>query len=699
MKGFSKLALKIVVPSFLAVLLGMISIFLIVLNIYNEGNASMTRSYVHEVTGNYAKQIESHMKITLNTAESLSSAIEVLMKRPDSTREEVLDLVSNVLLGHDELVGIGVGFEPNAFDGKDSSNRGQRHSDTTGRFVPYTYREGVSTNYTQLVGYDDPGPDGTWYSVPKRTNKSYVTDSYWYEVDGENHLIFTCVAPILNDDGKFIGMVGFDTVISSLYDVIQNAELFENGYLILVSPDGTNSYHPDSSIMGKHFSETAPPRLVEWLSENAESDQIADLLDISTTSGTETYYTMVPIHVGGSGGKWTVMSSVPYSEITRLRDQSNTAFTLVCVSVTLAISVMLTLIIYKLVLKPTNLIKKAADEMAKGSLDIHIPYKSGDEFGELARNMEQTSGIILTYIEDISYTLGEISKGNMAVAIEKEYIGDFIPIKSAINTITAYLNSTLNQISQSSMHISSSSKEVTNGAQMLSRGAIEQASAIELLALKIGEISREFEQITADAQVASQDAIVVGNEAADGNQHMRNMLVAMDEINKSAGEIRKIIKSIEEIAFQTNILALNAAVEAARAGAAGKGFAVVAEEVRNLATKSAEASKNTAVLIDSSLRAVQKGMAIANETAHAFTSVTGGINNVSDIIDKISLSANNQNESVVEVVSSVNQISAVVQATSSTSEESTAVSEEMMAQAQLLYSIVCQFKLSKDKHY
>ena len=698
MKLFSRLAIKIVLPLFLSVLITITLILGIITNVFNTWYVSMTSNYICTLTDNYANQIESKMELTLTTAEALSHTIEDMMQadvvRPVS-REDLMSLVAKSLSGNDELIGIGVGFEPNAFDHKDSENIGKNHSDPTGRFVSYSYRENGKILYTQLVGYDDPGPDGSWYSIPKQTNKTYVTDPYWYDVGGVSYLIYTCVSPILDSNGQFIGMVGFDTKVSSLNSIVNNTEIFNTGYLSLLSPNGTIAYHPDSRATGRNFSEVAPYEVVDALN-SGYTDDVLEVSAISPFSGEKTIYTLESIQVGLSGGEWMVVAVVPEKEITEIQTRSNHIVVTVGLITTILLSLMLTIIIQLLVLKPARMLKDATDRMARGSLDIHVPYNANDEFGQLAKNMERTIQIIRSYVENISSTLGEISNGNMAVAFDTEYIGDFIPIQTAITTITSYLNKTLHQIRRSSEYISASSLEVTNGAQTLSDGAIEQSGAVDQLASKIGEISYQFEKITSDASQASQSAVLVSKEAADGNLHMQNMLAAMNEINRSSGEIRKIIKSIEEIAFQTNILALNAAVEAARAGNAGKGFAVVAEEVRNLSTKSAEASKNTAVLIDNSLKAVEKGAEIANETAAALISVTEGIDSITGIIDQISSSANGQSKSVVQVVQSVNKISAVVQSTSAASEEAAAVSEEMMGQASLLEHLVNEFKLKRE---
>ena len=697
MSKLSRLGLKIVIPTLLITMAAIVFIVMFIINIFGAGYMSVSEKYLYSLTENYAGQIENKLALSLNTAEMLSSSLESMINSGEPVREEALGLVATVLRQHGELVGIGIGFEPDAFDGRDRENLGKKHSDDTGRFVPYTFREDGEIDYTLLVGYDDPGLDGSWYSVPKATNKTYVTDPYWYEVGSEKYLIYTCVSPILDENGKFIGMVGFDTKVSEINDIVESAVLYDSGYLSLISPNGTVAYHPQSEMIGLSASGSFAPEIIELVNTAHNSGAIIKREAASPVDQSISCYVLSSIKVGSSDSVgWTVITTVPKAEINKVYDASNFAALLASGITAVVLAVMLGFFLYLLVLRPAKMIKEATDKMAEGSLNIHIPYKSKDEFGLLAANLENTSQKIRTYVSNISDTLGEISSGNMAVAIDLDYIGDFIPIKESILQITEYLNSTLLQLSDSSGQIANRSAQVTSGAQTLSQGAVEQAGAVEELAATIEDISEHFKKIAAGAAQANASAEVVGGEAAEGNRHMEDMLAAMREINKSSGEIRTIIASIEEIAFQTNILALNASVEASRAGSAGLGFAVVAEEVRSLATKSADASKNTSDLIDMSLAAVQKGVDIAGETARSLFSVTKGISDVTATINEISLAASTQSASVSQVVDVVDQISTVVQTNSATAQESAEASEELADQAQILDEMVGNFKLKDE---
>jgi methyl-accepting chemotaxis protein len=248
-------------------------------------------------------------------------------------------------------------------------------------------------------------------------------------------------------------------------------------------------------------------------------------------------------------------------------------------------------------------------------------------------------------------------------------------------------------INESADQVSSGAGQVSSAAQALSQGATEQASSIQQLSASITEIAGEVNKNAYDASTANTLSLQASAEVERGNEHMKKMTSAMSDISDSSNEIGKIIKTIEDIAFQTNILSLNAAVEAARAGVAGRGFAVVADEVRNLANKSAEAAKNTTALIESSIQAVKSGTKIANETATSLNAIIEGTKKTAELVGEISKASNNQATSINQITLGVDQISAVVQTNSATSEESAATSEELSAQAQALKSMLSALKL------
>ncbi|MCI8373854.1 MAG: HAMP domain-containing protein [Lachnospiraceae bacterium] len=359
------------------------------------------------------------------------------------------------------------------------------------------------------------------------------------------------------------------------------------------------------------------------------------------------------------------------------------------------VGVFFSFVIIRLIKTPISEIENAAIKMAEGDLDVEISYTSKDELGVLADQVRRLIHKLQVIIDDENKFLAKMAAGDFTVdsVCEEEYTGGFHPLLVSFRGIAEKLNDTMLQISQSSSQVASGSDQVANGAQALSQGATEQASSVQELAASINEISDKVNENAGNARQANEMAGSVSAEMNVSNEKMQQMIQAMGEISNCSSEIGKIIKTIEDIAFQTNILALNAAVEAARAGTAGKGFAVVADEVRNLASKSAEASNNTSALIENSLKAVENGTQIAGETAQSLLQAVNAVNKMTDIIGQISEASSGQADAISQITMGVDQISSVVQTNSATAEESAAASEELSSQSQLMKSLVARFKL------
>ena len=374
--------------------------------------------------------------------------------------------------------------------------------------------------------------------------------------------------------------------------------------------------------------------------------------------------------------------------------QSETIMLIVS-AVSVLLSVLIAVLISRSVSKPVSGLLAATNRVANGDLSVRIDAKSKDEIGQLSAALEETIGTLNQYITDIREKLACVETGDLTVSNDSEYKGDFVELIHSIVGIVQFMNETITEMKEASQQIANGSEQVSSGAQALARGAAEQAGSIEKLSGSIAEISLQISENEGHVSEASAHAEDVSAEIEICNQQMRQMVQAMEKINDSSNRISQIIKTIENIAFQTNILALNAAVEAARAGDAGKGFAVVADEVRMLAGKSAEAAKNTTVLIRNSITEVEQGSQVVDQTAQSLHRVVKSAKAVFETVEYISASAQKQVDAIQQINQSVAQISGVVQTNSATAQESAAASEELSGQAQAMRTLAEKFILKK----
>jgi methyl-accepting chemotaxis protein len=345
------------------------------------------------------------------------------------------------------------------------------------------------------------------------------------------------------------------------------------------------------------------------------------------------------------------------------------------------------------VISPIQEATEVLAELAQGNLQVEVESDYQGDHAMIKHGINQTVESLRRYVSEISLTLEKMAQGDLNQEITSNYDGDFLSIKEALNQISIQLSKTMRDINMASDEVGSGAKQIADGAQALAQGTTQQASSIQELTASIENIAGETKQNAVNANNANDRAVNVRKNAQVGNDQMEHMMTAMEAINASSNDISKIIKVIDDIAFQTNILALNAAVEAARAGEHGKGFAVVAEEVRTLAARSAEAAKETTTLIEGSIEKVAVGTGIADETAESLREILSEIGEVTDLVSNIARASNDQATEIAQVSLGIEQVSEVVQVNSATAEESAASSEELSSQADLLKSMINQFKI------
>ncbi len=361
----------------------------------------------------------------------------------------------------------------------------------------------------------------------------------------------------------------------------------------------------------------------------------------------------------------------------------------------LALICMISLVVYVMsyIVKPILRITDAAKPLQEGRLTFELDYHSKNELGTLAQTLEGSVQRISSYVADIDHIMNELSQGNFDVSTSSDYIGDFRTIEEALLRFTDALSAAIGNICQAERRVSGNAEQLSSGAQALAQGATQQASAVEQLYASVDSLSKGSEQNVAAADTAQESARQTREQVTVSSEQMEQMVAAMHDITEASQQIGKIIATIENIAFQTNILALNAAVEAARAGTAGKGFAVVADEVRNLATRSDEAAKATKGLIENSIQAAERGNRIVGDVSESLRRTLELVIQSTSAISAISQAIQAESESLAQVSEGIGQISSVVQTNSASSQESAAVSTELFEQVHLLEAETKKFRL------
>ena len=358
---------------------------------------------------------------------------------------------------------------------------------------------------------------------------------------------------------------------------------------------------------------------------------------------------------------------------------------------------LISLVLYVLrqIVRPILQITEKSSPIQEGCLELNLNYHANNELGDLAGNLEKSLHLIHSYVEDINRIMGEFSQGNFDVTTSSDYIGDFRSIEESINSFTATISSAFSNINQAERRVSQGAEQLSSSSQALAQGATEQASAVEELYATLDDLSKNSDRNVQAANSAQENARLTGEQVSVSEKQMEQMVSAMEDITRASQEISKIIKTIEDIAFQTNILALNAAVEAARAGTAGKGFAVVSNEVRSLAAQSDQAAKATKELIDNSVQATERGRHIVGEVSQTLSRTLELVTQSNKEIGAIAQVVQGEAIAIGQVTEGIGQISAVVQTNSASSEEAAAVSTELFEQVRLLEEQTSRFQLRK----
>ena len=542
-----------------------------------------------------------------------------------------------------------------------------------------------SLHHASFVAGPDYDPTKkNWYQDGLKSDDFILGDAY---VDENSQSYVVGASGILRArDGSVRGVAAADVYLDSISNIVSGIRIEDTGGIFLVDTrTDTIIGHRDPSVTGKILSQ-----MNEGMYAYAGQQIRQGKTGLSLYDNTYIQVENVP------GSDWVAVAFVSRGEVLQELRELTASMLVVAVLAVLVLILLVVFQVRRVIGRPVKELSQAATRIAEGELEQTIRYHSRDELGVLADDFNRVTLRLrdyVTYITEISEKLHEIATGNLAFTLENEYAGEFKRIKSALDEISHSLNNAMGQLRAASRDVAAGAEQVSAGATTLSQGSTEQAAEVETLAEHINAVSDSVHKIAMGAQKASAISEGVKTGILSSNDKMQNMTLVIQRISDKSTEIHKIVKTIEDIAFQTNILALNAAVEAARAGSAGKGFAVVADEVRALAGKSSAAAQETTILLQQTVDAMDAGVHAAQDTADSMLKVVSQADEMNNLIDGIANYTRQQEADTAEITRGIDQISTVVQTNVATAEQSASASEELSGQAIMLRELVARFRL------
>lgn len=521
-----------------------------------------------------------------------------------------------------------------------------------------------------------------WYECLE-TGETVLTEPY---LDADGQVVLSVVAPAFDKNGKALGVVGVDLSLAHMIDVMREYKIGKNGYMLLLSSDGTIIYHPNEELTQQNIADTGASVNLLSAIENGQNQFMKYKLGGSSKYGT--------VQAVGETG-YIIISSMPVLEYYS---------TLIEIVAALAVVFIVgVFVVMKSIQKSASALARpimdlnvTAQKLAEGDLDVVLDVNEENEIGELGDSIGETVKRLkeyIVYLNEASHALDQIADGKLGIELEQEYVGEFQILKTSLLNISSSMNDVMQGISESAGMVSSSAGELAKAAQGLAEGAGMQAASVEELVATATSVTEQVEQSKEDAKQSANETEKVTELMEQSQEKMNQMMQAVQKIKETSEQVVGIIQTIEEIADQTNLLSLNASIEAARAGEAGKGFAVVADEIGKLALESSKAANMTRSLIGISMEEIGKGNAVANDVMNSLVEAVTAVDNVNVMIQKTAENATVQAQNMEQIRIGIEEISQGVQDNSAIAEESSATSEELASQATLLNEMVQRFEL------
>jgi methyl-accepting chemotaxis protein/methyl-accepting chemotaxis protein-1 (serine sensor receptor) len=674
---------------------------------------------------NSAASIQGGIASRMQVVYGLRDAMQAMSAQARGDRALADSLLTQFQTNATGLLGVWVGFEPNAFDGRDAQFANTKNHDATGRYLPYaTTGADGRINLEPIAGYDQPG-EGDYYLNARNSGKPVIMDPFAYEVNGISTLMTSLTAPIIVD-GKVVGVAGADVGLDAITQALSGMKPLGAGFVALLSRDGSFISHPDTSFLGRPLSETG---------EDADTWQKmvaapGDVMEFVGADGETRLGVAVPVELSGDT-TWFTVVSVPeatvYAYLTRM------AWTSIAIIAGAAILlVLLGVMISGRFRRRLEGIIGATGKIAGGQMDVEITEaQAQDEIGDMARSLvvlrdasiaklelereadsnralseeervarerqkAQEAAQIRFAVDSLAEGLHHLADGDIAYRLSTPFADGLDKLRADFNASLDKLQSTLRAVGENARTIDSGAGEIRSASDDMARRTEQQAASVEETAAALEEITATVKSSSERAEQAGQLVARTKQGAERSGEIVHDAITAMQEIARSSNDISNIIGVIDDIAFQTGLLALNAGVEAARAGDAGKGFAVVAHEVRELAQRSATAAKEIKNLITTSGDRVRSGVELVEQTGTALEAIVAQVQEIDHHVSSIVTAAREQATGIQEISSAVTTIDHGTQQNAALVEQSTAASHGLAREASSLMQLIGQFNLGES---